>query len=638
MVMSLLNDNWNDMTDNDHSIHFADWIEKYSKKYDRNFWKNTATGEKLWHPPHSKTKDDRMHAVSTEGIASRADLRVNGQIPCFNSSSKTDIGTAVRSPYISNENEIILEDNDTTRAKLACSPSRKHEKVNHVDEKTFDLPGWEQFRSKKHDKFYWRNRMTNETTWKRPVPKSLVDYAPILGQRYLNNRETSKLSPEIRRRKFRPDSRSDSQSPTSSSICQNASYQQRITSAVNSKIEYIAEDMLLVTDISQSERAQSQSIDINFINNSLNSSDNQFDKINAVHTDKLNNVSSKHEHQDEDMIHTGTDYTNNTNESVTDRWVLKHSRKNGRKYWKDRITGKTTWNLPTSHPVAHTAAQLAAAVVALNMSSSYDDGVSTCASTNKAPFVGTKSGIKSNVQLPVQPPVVHTSQLDASLTESMMLTSPPPPPLLLPTHVIPQYVTPVLQVLTEDLPLSTFKSATSDSNNLEGNGSRSSDITSANDMTEVAPVRTVPTCTIPSNASKDFLTQFNSLAITDIYLTSPPPSNINSHSTMISCSPSLNRPRPKALLPTPNNLDFKTINTNQENIRLGSYCSANNDEKLIKIKSKENVKKERMFDLDGNVPWKFSSECSSHTNPLQRFLMENRIKISHEKIKTKEIR
>lgn len=93
------------------------WIEGFSEKHQRKFWNNTSTGETVWKDPFKKSKSAR-----------------NQQPVAHEESDLDDI-------------ELIDEEEDNS---------------GYSDNE------WEEFFSDKHDRSYWRNKESGETTWKDP--------------------------------------------------------------------------------------------------------------------------------------------------------------------------------------------------------------------------------------------------------------------------------------------------------------------------------------------------------------------------------------------------------------------------------------------------------------------------------------
>jgi hypothetical protein len=111
------------------------WIEKYSKKYDRSFWKNRLTGEKSWHFPQLSTSE---------------------QI-CLNNTL-----TDGRSQDNWTKNKGINDNISIKSPKNIIENARENE--------------WESHISRKHNRIYYRNKLTNETTWTIPIegPENIV--------------------------------------------------------------------------------------------------------------------------------------------------------------------------------------------------------------------------------------------------------------------------------------------------------------------------------------------------------------------------------------------------------------------------------------------------------------------------------
>ena len=457
-LMAIRIDGRLDLTGYNPVINFADWTEKYSKKYDRSFWKNTVTGEKVWHPPSTKIDDDRKPKEALHNINSSSDHDKLSH----DSTNKIEVRTIQRSLDIFHKDDFSLKKNDSVHEKHKSSSNLREDRDVQLDHETFNYPGWEQFRSKKHNKFFWRNRMTHETTWKQPVPNALVDYAPILGQRYLNNREISHLS---------PDSSSVPRSETQSLNRSNISHKTRPTTSPissNPSVKKFADSKVGLTSICLSENSKSS----NEKNIEMSVGDKSPDIQNRIHDNTDAALASTYDNQSNisNLQRDDSEHAGNIDKINLERWVSKYSRKNGKKYWKDRITGETTWRLPTVYAATVTRE---AAIAALNISRSQEDEISDCISINRVRNDETEKLIKSDVQLQIQPHILHEQKLSQPLIESQISAPLPAPPLFLPADGLPQFVRPVLEVSLGNLPAPILVQIESANIDLESNDSKS---------------------------------------------------------------------------------------------------------------------------------------------------------------------
>ena len=435
--------------------------------------------------------------------------------------------------------------------------------------------------------------MTHETTWKQPVPNALIDYAPILGQRYLKNRETSHLSTDS---SFGP--RSESQSvirsktrPITSPISSNRSVKKYADSKGGLTNNFLSEN---------NESSNEENIEICLSDKSPDVQNRIHDNSDAVKTTSCENQSNLSNLQSKDPEHTA-----NIHEINSERWVLKYSRKSGKKYWKDRITGETTWHVPTVYAATVTRE---AAIAALNISRSQEDEISDCVSINRVCYDDTEKLTKAEVQLQIQPDIVHKQKVSELLYQSQLSTLVPVPQLLLSVDVLPQFVEPVLQVFPGSLPAPTLVQIRSTNIDLESNGTKSVQVGTDNDAMVVDLTDSKRTAATISSQS---------------CLSSPAYINSTLNFAANLTSPSRNETERLSIT---DQLDINTNKKNYESVKKATNDNTNEDGIPLKMDSRQLLRDRKLFDLTGNLPWEISTESSSATNPLWRILIENRPK------------
>ena len=598
-LMAIRIDGRLDLTGYNPVINFADWTEKYSKKYDRSFWKNTVTGEKVWHPPSTKIDDDRKPKEALHNINSSSDHDKLSH----DSTNKIEVRTIQRSFDIFHKDDFSLKKNDSVHEKHKSSSNLREDRDVQLDHETFNYPGWEQFRSKKHNKFFWRNRMTHETTWKQPVPNALVDYAPILGQRYLNNREISHLS---------PDSSSVPRSETQSLNRSNISHKTRPTTSPkssNPSVKKYADSKVGLTSICLSENSKSsneKNIEMSVGDKSPDIQNRIHDNTDAVHASTYDNQSNISNLQRDDLEHAG-----NIDKINSERWVSKYSRKNGKKYWKDRITGETTWRLPTVYAATVTRE---AAIAALNISRSQEDEISDCVSINRVCYDDTEKLTRAEAQLQTQPDIVHKQKVSEPLNQSQLSALVSVPQSVLSVDVLPQFVEPVLQVFSGSLPAPTLVQIRSTNIDLESKGTKSVQVGTDNN----AMVVDLPNPNL-TDSKRTAVTISSQSCLSSL-------AYVNSTLNFVADSTSPSRNEIEGL-PITNELDTNTNKKNSESVRQATNDNTNEDGIPLKMDSMQLLRNRKLFDLPGNLPWEISTDSSSATNPLWRILIENRPKI-----------
>lgn len=58
--------NYIDNNRNNHTMKSGEWIEKFSKKYKRSFWKNKITGEKTWYTPEENEMFEEREIIRSD--------------------------------------------------------------------------------------------------------------------------------------------------------------------------------------------------------------------------------------------------------------------------------------------------------------------------------------------------------------------------------------------------------------------------------------------------------------------------------------------------------------------------------------------------------------------------------------------
>lgn len=170
----------------------SDWTEKFSKKYSRSFWKNIVTGEKLWHPPNSNTISTHLSEPNrgTVNSSSSNSSRDNRSPITVLIRAETPIAfqkAVDMNHFKNNEVKVIpatVEKNESNSnlsvEKKWLGNGREKNQVTLPGDDTYDYPGWEQHRSKKYNRMFWRNKVTLESTWIRYVECSLKMYSSYI--------------------------------------------------------------------------------------------------------------------------------------------------------------------------------------------------------------------------------------------------------------------------------------------------------------------------------------------------------------------------------------------------------------------------------------------------------------------------
>lgn len=173
----------------------GDWEEGYSEKHQRRYWKNLTTGEKVWKDPRKKKSTEPSSSSSSssspsggegdweEGYSEKHQRRywknvVTGEKVWKNPLKGTGVGAgAGADPPESTERSPTrrLERSKTAPPSAHFSPRHDNDDDDDGDDGDGDGGGdgeWEEKFNAKHQRKFWRNRVTGETTWKDPTKKS----------------------------------------------------------------------------------------------------------------------------------------------------------------------------------------------------------------------------------------------------------------------------------------------------------------------------------------------------------------------------------------------------------------------------------------------------------------------------------
>lgn len=222
------------------------WIEKYSNKYDRSFWKNELTGEKSWHSPYHQRpitlsvgkghhpesdierEGERIKGTKKckEGIRRNGKSRSrfqgdsNGEEKDFlregglsehsydhnairlNNPNKNYSENSSDKRYQDNWTDNDIKDDDDVNGfmkKVSDKPlvdSNKNDldiSKNDINIKKGAIESeWESHISRKHNRIYYRNKLTDETTWSIHIesPVVTVPERTVLGNTHSKSRIT----------------------------------------------------------------------------------------------------------------------------------------------------------------------------------------------------------------------------------------------------------------------------------------------------------------------------------------------------------------------------------------------------------------------------------------------------------------
>lgn len=300
------------------------WTEKYSRRYERMFWKNVITGEKVWDKPEAvaiaapveTSKTIVCHDAPTEvGIPTRrsnADRvshkaikdekwskdrgnrhQSHEQYQKYSPSKEADDD---RNPYVQEESLTSTKRIGKNHSTRMSEPPQQIIMVND--------PDWIAHHSRKYDRTYWKNKVTNKSSWSCPTVKdpsvSHQTASHVDDVRHSVTPTDTSPPPPNRKLKVSKNRGDGVQTPTTSmEVC---------------KIQPLQSDEMC-TKTSSNIRSKTLK------KNMLSSDALQAAPYVDVTTETRDNVSAE------------------------GRWEMRYSRKSGKKYWRDVVSGATTWRL-----------------------------------------------------------------------------------------------------------------------------------------------------------------------------------------------------------------------------------------------------------------------------------------------------
>lgn len=132
------------------------WVEKFSTEHQRTFYVNPATRETSWVRPPSRTRNPTPSPQALQ----RADSASSQQVALAAGWSEKFSQQHQRSYY---QNSRTGETSWTRPAPEATNSRQRSEQTENP------LHGWTELYSEQHQRTYFRNDATGETSWTRPV-------------------------------------------------------------------------------------------------------------------------------------------------------------------------------------------------------------------------------------------------------------------------------------------------------------------------------------------------------------------------------------------------------------------------------------------------------------------------------------
>jgi hypothetical protein len=136
----------------------SDWVKGFNEKHQRDYWKNKVTGETSWKDPtggnasSKKSKSEEASVVSESKVSSELSDWVKG----FNEKHQRDFWK-----------------NKTTGETTWKDPNKGTDKASNeasaMSETKAAGSDWVKGFNEKHQRDFWKNKTTGETTWKDPA-------------------------------------------------------------------------------------------------------------------------------------------------------------------------------------------------------------------------------------------------------------------------------------------------------------------------------------------------------------------------------------------------------------------------------------------------------------------------------------
>lgn len=162
-----------------------DWVESYSKKHDRKFWKHKVTGETSWKPPTA--------AVSNSSSKADASLEVKKEADTTASASKSSAVASSSSDWVESYSEKHKRKFWKNKVTGKSSWTKPEESISAAEGKddasvntaalsvaasgasaapaaaTSAEDDWVEGYSEKHKRKYWKSKSTGKVSWKPPA-------------------------------------------------------------------------------------------------------------------------------------------------------------------------------------------------------------------------------------------------------------------------------------------------------------------------------------------------------------------------------------------------------------------------------------------------------------------------------------
>ena len=312
------------------------WTEKYSSKYERTFWKNIITGEKVWDKPRpvatiapGQPSNSIVHRDAPTEVGIPTQRGNTDTVKVSHKAIKDEKLSKDRShrhktlgENVANQNSLAsTEANDvqsqnvsSNKESLSSSAQKRSPNNTSRTSKTplqsnmINDPDWVAHHSRTYNRIYWKNKITHKSSWSCPTiqdPAAAHQTASHMDdmRHTVSQVNTSSSSPNRRLR----DSRSR------------------------------GDDVPIAPNSAEGSKGLPMQSD----DGSKRTSSNILSKPSKKHAVRSEIVQAALNDDDSDVV----EYDTKDRVSADGRWEMRYSRKSGKQYWRDVVSGATTWRL-----------------------------------------------------------------------------------------------------------------------------------------------------------------------------------------------------------------------------------------------------------------------------------------------------
>ena len=147
----------------------AEWDELYSEKHKRKYWKNKTTGKTSWSAPQLQIEPNTI--TEEKGETTLVEVSTSSTMQPVGDQWEELFSEKHKRKYWKNKSTGKTSWTDPERnAPVANALSTITDTTSGENSKS-DSSEWEELYSEKHKKKYWKNKSTGKSTWIDPVEK-----------------------------------------------------------------------------------------------------------------------------------------------------------------------------------------------------------------------------------------------------------------------------------------------------------------------------------------------------------------------------------------------------------------------------------------------------------------------------------